>query len=78
MLRRILHYFTIIMLHIHTSNRLESLIQALATVIKSNPLPPLVQETIVVQSQGIERWVSMSLAEQLGVWANGEFPFPIR
>ena len=64
------------MLHIHTSNRLENLIQALATVIKSNPLPPLVQETIVVQSQGMERWVSMSLAEQLGVWANGEFPFP--
>jgi exodeoxyribonuclease V gamma subunit len=24
----------------------------------------------------MERWLSMQLAEQLGVWANGEFPFP--
>jgi exodeoxyribonuclease V gamma subunit len=63
------------MLHIHTSNRLEYLIQALATVIKANPLPPLTQETIVVQSKGMERWVSMELAKQLGVWANGYFPF---
>jgi exodeoxyribonuclease V gamma subunit len=64
------------MLHIYTSNRLERLIDAFAFVIKSNPLPPLVQETIVVQSQGMERWLSMSLAQQLGVWANGDFPFP--
>jgi len=64
------------MLHIHTSNRLEHLIQAFATVIRSDPQPPLKQEVIVVQSQGMERWVSMSLAEQLGVWANGYFPFP--
>ena len=64
------------MLHIHSSNRLEELVQALSTVIKSNPLPPLTQETIVVQSQGMERWVSMKLAEQLGVFAHGSFPFP--
>ncbi len=64
------------MLHIHTSNRLEYLIQTLATIMKANPLPPLRQEIIVVQNQGMERWVSMELAQHLGVWANGSFPFP--
>jgi exodeoxyribonuclease V gamma subunit len=64
------------MLHIHSSNRLEYLLQALSTVIKNNPLPPLIPEIIVVQNQGMERWVSMELAKNLGVWANGYFPFP--
>ncbi len=64
------------MLHIHTSNRLEYLIHALATIIKTKPLSPLTQEVIVVQNQGMERWVSMELAQQMGVWANAYFPFP--
>jgi len=64
------------MLHIHTSNHLEHLIKAFATVIHDQPLPPLIAETIVVQSKGMERWLSMQLAEQLGVWAQGYFPFP--
>jgi exodeoxyribonuclease V gamma subunit len=64
------------MLHIHTSNRLENLIPAFAAVIENEPLPPLMRETIVVQSQGMARWLSMSLAEHLGIWANGTFPFP--
>jgi len=46
-------------------------------VIKSEPLSsPFEKETIVVQSRGMERWLSMRLAEYLGVWANGDFPFP--
>lgn len=64
------------MLHIYTSNRLEYLIQVLASTIQSNPLPPLTPEIIVVQNQGMERWVSMELAQRLGVWANASFPFP--
>ncbi|MDM8562034.1 exodeoxyribonuclease V subunit gamma [Candidatus Marithioploca araucensis] len=64
------------MLHIHTSNRLESLAQDCATIIKENPQPPLIREIIVVQNQGMARWLSMSLAEKLGVFAHGHFPFP--
>jgi exodeoxyribonuclease V gamma subunit len=64
------------MLHIHSSNRLEYLLQALSTIIKNKPLPPLIPEVIVVQNQGMERWVSMELAKNLGIWANGYFPFP--
>ncbi len=64
------------MLYIHTSNRLEKLSEALATIV-TVPLPnPLDKEFIVVQSKGMERWVCMQLAQQLGVWANGYFPFP--
>jgi len=64
------------MLYIHTSNYLENLAQAFANIIKANPLPPLIKETIVVQNKGMERWVSMTLAKQLGVFAHGYFPFP--
>lgn len=63
------------MLYIHTSNRLEHLAQALATVVKVPLSNPLEKEIIVVPSKGMERWVSMTLAEQLGVWANGQFLF---
>ncbi len=64
------------MLHIHTSNRLEYLIQALAQLIKSSPLPPLIPENIVVQDQGMEKWLSMLLADNLGVCANSRFMRP--
>ncbi len=64
------------MLHIHTSNRLEYLAQDCATIIKENPKPPLIREIIVVQNQGMARWLSMSLAEKLGVFAHGHFLFP--
>jgi exodeoxyribonuclease V gamma subunit len=63
------------MLHIYTSNRLERLAQLLVALIKT-PLPnPLEKEIIVVQSRGMERWLSMTLAEHFGIWANGLFPF---
>jgi exodeoxyribonuclease V gamma subunit len=64
------------MLHIHTSNRLENLSLALAEVLKVPVSNPFAEETIVVQSRGMQRWISMELAQHLGVWANGLFPFP--
>lgn len=36
----------------------------------------LSRETIVVQSQGMSRWISMELAKIFGVWGNSEFKFP--
>lgn len=63
-------------MRIHTSNRLEVLADLLCQVV-ADPLPsPLEPETIVVRSRGMERWLSMRLAERHGVWANGRFPFP--
>lgn len=61
---------------IYTSNRMELLVEYLAQVLKAQPLPPLVAETVVVQSQGMARWLAMELAKRYGVWANGSFPFP--
>ena len=63
------------MFHLHTSNRLERLVNSLTTVVTHPPLSPLQKEIIVVQSRGMERWVAMQLAERLGVWTNGYFPF---
>lgn len=63
-------------LHLYTSNRLELLAYRLAKVIEGAPLPPFQPELIVVQSRGMERWVSLRLAEMLGISANCRFPFP--
>jgi exodeoxyribonuclease V gamma subunit len=63
-------------LHIHISNRMEILTQKLAGIVRT-PLPsPLTPEIIIVQSRGMERWVSMELAGHNGICANASFPFP--
>ena len=58
------------------SNRVEALADYLADLCRQAPLNPLAPETIIVQSNGMARWLSMQLASQLGVAANLEFPFP--
>lgn len=63
-------------LRFFTANRLEALAERLAEVLRA-PLPsPLMEEIIVVQSRGMERWVSMQLAGYHGICANYRFPFP--
>jgi len=58
------------------SNRLDVLSQALAAALRK-PLPsPLAPEVIVVQSRGMQRWLSMELARMHGVCANVSWPFP--
>ena len=39
-------------LFVHTSNRLEELLEALATVLADEPLPPLQDDVVAVPSQG--------------------------
>ncbi|MEW5979998.1 MAG: exodeoxyribonuclease V subunit gamma [Acidobacteriota bacterium] len=63
-------------LHLYVSNRLEHLLEQLAEVVSVSLPSPLRPEVIVVQSRGMERWVSQRLAERLGIWANARFPFP--
>lgn len=63
-------------IRLYSSNRLEILAEALADRL-SAPLPsPFEQEVIVVQSRGMERWVSLQLARHHGICANYRFPFP--
>ncbi|MBT8467604.1 MAG: exodeoxyribonuclease V subunit gamma [Deltaproteobacteria bacterium] len=58
------------------SNQTENLADALASLIRESPLGPFQNEVIVVQSRGMERWLTLALAERLGVWGNPSFPFP--
>ena len=63
-------------LNIFTSNHLEILADRLADFIKKPLASPLDTEIIVVQSRGMERWISMELARRQGICANVDFPFP--
>jgi exodeoxyribonuclease V gamma subunit len=63
-------------LRLYAGNRLDLLATALADVLETPPAPPLDGEIIVVQSKGMERWISMQLASRFGVCANCRFPFP--
>ncbi len=58
------------------SNRTENLVDALASRVRAEALGPFAQEAIVVQSRGMERWLTLALAERLGIWSNPSFPFP--
>ncbi len=62
--------------HLHFSNRLEILVENLASIVSAPLRSPLEREVIVVQSRGMERWLTQELADRIGVWANGWFPFP--
>ena len=62
-------------LTLYTSNRLETLAEKLAGVLR-RPGDPLRADIVVVQSRGMERWLSLALARLNGITANGQFPFP--
>jgi len=55
---------------------MENLVAALAGVVAEPLASPFTPEVIVVQSKGMQRWLSMELATKLGIWANCTYPFP--
>ena len=64
-------------LYLNTGNSLDSLAERLACLIEENRTDnPFEPETILVQSRGMQRWLSMRIAESLGVMSNCRFPFP--
>ncbi|SSY70755.1 exodeoxyribonuclease V subunit gamma [Alysiella crassa] len=65
------------MLHLYQSNRLEDLADMLATLHQVAPLQsPLAPEQIVVQSQGMRRFINQFLAKKQGIAANIQFSLP--
>ncbi len=63
-------------LFILTSNRMEVLIERLAEMLRVPLASSLTPEIIVVQSRGMERWLSLELARLNGISGNVRFPFP--
>ena len=62
---------------LHSSNKTENLLIHLSSVIENMPLSqPFDKEVFLIQSQGMERWLSQQLASHFGVWCNFDFLFP--
>jgi exodeoxyribonuclease V gamma subunit len=61
---------------VFVSNKLGKLVQCLADQLNVPLKNPLAAETIVVQSTGMAKWVSLTLAHRHGIAANYRFPFP--
>lgn len=66
------------MLALYPSNKLEHLSFLLTTLIKHQPNGVFTPETILVESPGMQHWVSMQLAKEQGVAMNLDFPLPVR
>jgi exodeoxyribonuclease V gamma subunit len=64
------------MLHLHHSNRSDTLALALATLLRTDPLPLLEMEYVVVPSTALSRWLGFRLADELGIATRLAFPFP--
>jgi exodeoxyribonuclease V gamma subunit len=59
------------------SNRMELLADGLAERLCVPLSAPLAAENVLVQSRGMQRWLSMELSRSLGICANVSFPFPV-
>ena len=59
-------------------NRLEDLRDLLTQFVKSQPLPPLTPEVILIQSNGMKHWLEMALADDaaLGICAATRLELP--
>ena len=58
---------------LHRGNDLDALVDALATLPPIDPPDPFEPETIILQTRGMERWLSMRLAEKRDIFAHGRF-----
>lgn len=66
------------MLYLVQSNQLESLFRGMMDILAGPLADPFVPETIVVQNQGMARWLSQRIALHSGIAANIDFPLPAR
>ena len=63
-------------LKIYISNDIENLAGKLADSIHSNPLDLFQKEYIVIQTEGMSRWLSVKIAEKNGIFSNFAFFSP--
>jgi len=66
------------MFYLHVSNRTENLLRHLAEVIRTDKQPDLfAQELFLIQSQGMERMIAQTMADEFRSFCNFEFFLPI-
>ncbi len=65
-----------VVLHLHYSNRMEHLGDALCEALRQPLRDPFARELVLVHSAGMGVWVQQRLARDAGVCANVESPFP--
>ena len=63
-------------IELHFSNRSEGLVDLLADHLSEPSRFPLRPELILIQSKAMERYLSLELADRLGIAANLDFVFP--
>lgn len=64
------------MFNIFKSNKMENLMEALASVMSDVPDNPMMPEWIGIQSRGMKQWIAMQTAMRFGVSTNMHFLFP--
>lgn len=65
-------------LTLYSGNRLELLTDKFAETVSSSPLNVMTKETIVLQSMGMMKWLTVEMSRRLGIWSNYEYVFPNR
>lgn len=64
------------MLNVIYSNDTRRLAGRLAERLQEDPLPPLMAETVMVQSNELARWLNLFLATRHGIAAHIAYPYP--
>lgn len=65
------------MFTVYHSNQLSALKTTLCEMLRQQPNPdPFAPETVLVQSLGMAQWLQMQIADELGVAASLQFPYP--
>jgi exodeoxyribonuclease V gamma subunit len=62
--------------NIYQSNSLEKLADKFIEKYRQNTSSPFYKEIILVQTSGMEKWLSLKATESIGVFANNDFLFP--
>jgi len=65
------------MFTIYHSNQVDLLKSLVSELMRRDPLEQVfTPDMVIVQSQGMAQWLQIELANDLGILANVDFPFP--
>ncbi|NQY62666.1 MAG: exodeoxyribonuclease V subunit gamma [Alteromonadaceae bacterium] len=64
------------MIYLYPANKMENLLVLLEKIQSISPLPVFSQDIVVVQNNGIQHWLNLSLAKQRGISMNMRYALP--